>query len=137
MRPIWIGGLIAPLAAPILFFFALLFFSVTKDGLTAGLQSWQAGVAASLIFVLPVSYATMWALGMPYIYWLQRKSRLSMLRICVAAIVLGAFGVWVFQQIGKSGPLDVAQLMHGALIGAGLAFSVALVFCWIVKVPRS
>ena len=94
-------------------------------------------MAAALIFVLPVSYATMWVLGMPYIYWLQRKSRLSMPRICIAAVVLGAIGIWVFQEIGKSGPLDLAHLMHGALIGAALAFSVALVFCWIVKVPKS
>jgi len=137
MRPMWLGGLIAPLAAPIAFALILLLFGVTKDGWGLGTHDWQAGVVTAVIFVLPVSYLTTWLLGMPYIYWLRRKLQLSILRVSIGAACSGVIGMWVFQEIGKNGALNVSALIYGALMGAVLAISVALTFCWIVRVPVS
>jgi hypothetical protein len=137
MRPLWIGGLIAPLAAPVAFDLALLLLSVAKDGWMLGTHDWAAGVLAALVFVLPVSYLTTWLLGMPYIYWLQRKSRLSWLHVCMGAVCSGVISMLVFQTIAKSGPLTMATLTIGALLGAVLAVCVALAFCWLVRVPMS
>lgn len=136
MRPLWVGGLIAPLVAPVVFFLALLLWSVTQSGVALGTQGWEAGAVSALVFVLPVSYLATWLLGMPYLYWLQRKSRLSTLRVCAVAIVFGVIAMWVFQFIGKNRQLEPMHLLHGALIGAVLAVCVALPLCWIVGVKR-
>lgn len=135
MRPLWVGGLIAPFAAPIVFFLVLLLLSVAKDGWVLGMQSWETGIVSAVVFVLPVSYLATWFLGMPYIYWLRQKSRLSMLRVCTVAVVFGAVSMWVFQAFGKNGSVTWVQLIQGALIGALLAVCVALPLCWIVGIP--
>lgn len=137
MRSIWIGGLIAPLAAPIAFNFFVLALSVAKDGWVIGTHDWPAGLAAAFIFVLPVSYLTTWLLGMPYIYWLQRKFRLSIPSVCAWAACCGAIGTWVVQKIGKSSALNMETFAQGGLFGAALAVSVALTFCWLARVPMS
>lgn len=136
MRPLWIGGVVAPLVAPLAFFLAVLLWSVTKGGVKVGAQGWKAGVASALIFVLPMSYLATWLLGMPYLYWLQRKSRLSMLRVCTVAVVFGVLATWVFQFIGRIGALSPVLLLHGAVIGGALALCVALPLCWIVGIGR-
>lgn len=136
MRPLWIGGVVAPLVAPLAFFLAVTLWSVTKDGLTVGSQGWEAGVASAVIFVLPMSYLATWLLGMPYLYYLQRKSRLSMLRVCTGAIMFGVLATSLFQFVGRDGSLGPVLLLHGALIGGGLALCVALPLCWIVGVKR-
>lgn len=135
MRPLWVGGLIAPLAALVVFFLALLLLSVSKNGWVLGTHDWEAGVMSAFVFVLPMSYLATWLLGMPYIYLLRRKSQLSTLRVCTAAILFGVIAMWVFQLIGKNGLLTWVYLIHGALIGASFALRVALCICWINEIP--
>ncbi len=134
MRPLWVGGLIAPLAAPVAFFLVLLVLSVTRSGWAPGTQDWEAGVMAAVAFVLPVSYFATWLLGMPCLYWLQRKSQLSTFRVCTLAILFGMIAMWAFQLIGANGQLDLAHVFYGGLIGAALAVCVALLLCWVVGI---
>ncbi len=137
MRSIWIGGLIAPLAAPIAFNVFVFALSVAKDGWVIGTHDWPAGIAAALVFVLPVSYLVTWLLGMPYIYWLQRNFRLSIPTVCTGAACCGAIGTWLIQKLGKNSTLNVETFALGTLFGAILAVCVALTFCWLARVPMS
>lgn len=137
MRPIWIGGLLAPLAAPLAFFFVMIALSVVKDGVAIGIHDWQAGILFVMVFILPASYLAMWVFGIPYIYWLRSIWRLSILNVSTGALLFGVIAAWVFQWIGKADPLDMVALGHGALFGAPLSLCVALAFCWIVRVPMS
>jgi hypothetical protein len=134
MRPLWLGGIIAPVFAPLMFFLVVLLWSVATGGVAAGLHDWQAGVSSAVIFVLPMSYLATWLIGMPYLYWLQRKSQLYTLRVCAVAIASGVITTWVFQFIGRVAPLNWIVLSYGALIGGALAVCVALPICWIIGV---
>jgi hypothetical protein len=136
MRPLWVGGLIAPLFAPVVFFLAVMLWSGATNGVPLGTHSREAGVASAVIFVLPMSYLATWLLGLPCLYWLQRKSQLSTLRVCTMAIVFGVIATWILQFIGRIGPLNGTLLLHGALIGGCLALCVGLPLCWIVGVER-
>jgi len=129
MRPILLGGVIAPLAAPVVFFLGLLLISTFHDGAVVGLQDWQALLLAATVFVLPVSYLATWIFGVPYIAWLQSRARLTTLNVCVGAVMFGVISAWVYQWIGKAEPLQMSSLAFGALLGAGLALPVAVAFC--------
>ena len=137
MRSIPVACLIAPLAAPVAFFLALLMMSVAKDGWVVGTQDWQVGMLSAAIFVLPVSYLATWLLGMPYIYWLRRRLSLSTPRVCAGAICCGVFGMWLFQEIDRGGSLDLATFLYGAALGAALAVCVATMLCWMARIPLS
>jgi hypothetical protein len=132
-----VGGLLAPLVAPLAFFCVMMVLSVVRDGAALGLHNWQAGILFVTVFILPVSYVAMWVVGIPYIYWLRSICHLSILNVSMGALVFGVIAAWIFQWIGKANPLDMVALGHGALFGAPLSLSVALAFCWIVGVPVS
>lgn len=135
MRSIFAACLIAPLAAPIAFVFYVILASVSEDGWTIGTQDWQAAAVASGLFVLPVSYLATWILGFPYIYWLRRKLSLSLVPVCAGAICCGIVTMWVLQNIAGNALLNLATFARGSLIGSLFAICVALVFCWIARVP--
>ncbi len=135
MRSILLGGLIAPLAAPLIFFLGTLATSVAHDGAAVGLHDWQAALIAAAVFVLPVSYLVTWIVGVPFILWLKARARLTTVSVCVGAIILGAISAWVYQWIGKAVPLQAEHLAIGGLLGAGLAFCVAIAFCAVVGTP--
>jgi len=129
MRSILLGGVIAPLAAPVAFFLGMSLISVFRDGPVAGLHDWQAGLLAVMVFVLPASYLATWVFGVPYIFWLRSRSRLTATHVCMGAVIFGIISAWVYQYIGKVGPLQVEHLARSALFGAGLALCVAIAFC--------
>lgn len=135
MRSILFGGVIAPLAAPIIFFLGVLLVSTLHDGPVAGLHDWQAALLAAVVFVLPASYLVTWILGVPYIFWLRSRSRLTTLNVCVGAVIFGVIGAWGYQWIGKAESLQMGSLALGALLGAGLALSVAITFCAVKGIP--
>lgn len=134
MRSILLGGLIAPLAAPVIFFLGTSLISVFRDGPVVGLHDWQAGLLLVMVFVLPVSYLATWVLGVPYIFWLRSRSRLTATHVCAGAVVFGVISAWVYQCIGKVGPLQMEHLAWGALFGAGLALCVAMAFCLVTGI---
>ena len=129
MRSIILGGLVAPFAAPVLFFLGLMLASVIHDGLAIGLQDWQAGALAALVLILPVSYLATWLFGIPYIIWLRSRSRLTATYVCAGAIFFGVVSARVCQWIGSADASRVSNLALGVLLGSGLALCVALAFC--------
>jgi len=129
MRSILLSGIIAPLAAPALFFLSILLIGVFHDGPAAGLRDWNVALLLAMVFVLPVSYLATWAFGVPYIFWLRSRSRLTTLNVCSGALVLGVASAWAYQWIGKAESLQMPQLAFGAALGAGLALCVAITFC--------
>lgn len=138
MRPIkacspWVGGLIAPLAAPIVFFCVVLVIAIFKNGLAAGMHDWKQGLGLITLFTLPVSYLATWILGFPYIHWLRATSRFSKGNVIIGAMGIGVISAWTFQLIGSAGTISVPRLALGAVIGAALSFCVAVTFCWIVR----
>jgi hypothetical protein len=137
MRSILLGGLIAPLAAPLIFLLGTLAVSVIHDGTTVGLHDWQAALAAVTVFVLPVSYVATWILGVPFIFWLRSSSHLTRMNICLGAVGVGVIAMLILQLMANVGPLNLEKVAFGALISAGLALCVALTFCWVVRVPSS
>ncbi|MEO5831032.1 MAG: hypothetical protein ABIQ36_10750 [Rhodanobacter sp.] len=137
MRSIWLGGAIAPLAAPLAFFCGILILSITKDGLSAGVEHWAAALGLITVFTLPVSYLVTWILGMPLIYWLRSSSHLSKWNICLGAVGIGIIVPLIGGLISTYRHLYSGQMVSATLISAGLALCVALTFCWIARVPSS
>lgn len=137
MRSIWLGGTVAPLAAPLIFLLGTLAVSVIHDGTTVGLHDWQAALAAATVFVLPVSYLATWILGVPFIFWLRSSSHLTKVNICLGAVGVGVIAMLILHLMAKIEPLHLEKVAFGALISAGLALCVALTFCWVVKVPSA
>lgn len=135
MRSILLGGVIAPLAAPLIFLLGTLVVSIVHDGPAVGLHDWQAALALVAVFVLPVSYLATWVLGVPYIYWLRSTSRLTTMNVCVGAVIFGVVSAWTYQWFGKAGALQIGHLALGALLGVGLALCVAIAFCGVVGTP--
>ncbi len=136
MRSIWMGGLIAPLVAPLIFFFAIMVMAISKDGWGAGMHDWAQGLGLVAIITLPISYLATWCFGVPYIYWLRSISRLSRYNVCFGSLIIGVLSAWAFQLIIKVGRLDALALLLGAIIGMALSLAVALVFCWVARIPR-
>lgn len=137
MRSIWLGGLIAPLAAPLAFFCVVLIMSILGERVSEGAHLWLPALGLVTVFTLPVSYLATWILGMPFIFWLRSSSRLTRWNICLGATGIGVIAVLILQSMAKNGPPHLEQVAFGALVSAGLALCVALTFCWIVKVPSS
>lgn len=116
-RPIWLGALIAPLAAPgafLLYAFASVF---SREGL-AGLRDWPAAILFYM-FGVPIAYGAMIALGLPYLMWLQRNDRLGWLSVCVGAAVAGAVSYPVgIALLGASSQPTSVNLLTGSMLGA-------------------
>jgi hypothetical protein len=133
----WLGGLIAPLAAPLALFCVVLIVSLVKEGPAAGMHDWAQGLSLVTLFTLPVSYLATWVLGLPYILWLRSSVRLSKWNVCLGAVGIGVVSAFIWQFFFKVGALLVEQMAFGALLSAGLALCVAWTFCWIVGVPTT
>jgi hypothetical protein len=125
-RPLWLGVAFAPWAAPI----ALALLTYVSDRASGGRQSGSAAIevlAFALALGLPLAYAGLVGLGLPYILGLRRRGRLTALRLLLLAGPLGSAalcaGFWVF---GFKLAL-VAQIGLGAVMG----LAVALAFCLI------
>ena len=137
MRSLWLGGIIAPLAAPLAFFLVMLIISIGGNRASEDVHLWLPALGLITVFTLPVSYLATWILGMPFIYWLRSSSRLTIWNICLGAVGIAVIGTLIWELAVKYRPLHLEQVAFGALVSAGLALCVALTFCWIVKVPTS
>jgi hypothetical protein len=75
-RSILLGALVAPLGAPVAFLLYALTSALMREGLL-GLKDWPIAVVVYFSFGLPIAYAAMVALGLPYVTWLRRTGRLT------------------------------------------------------------
>jgi hypothetical protein len=125
-RSILLGAFIAPLGAPIAFLMYALASALAREGLP-GLKDWPVAVVFYFFFGLPIAYAAMLALGLPYVTWLRRISRLTWLTVCAGAVATGALALPAgLLLIGGGSQFNLASLMVGGFIGlvCGVLFCV-------------
>jgi hypothetical protein len=128
-RPLWLGVLIAPWAAP----FALALLSAAVDG-DADLHASATFIevfAFALVFGLPIAYVALAGAGIPLVLWLRRRGRLATWRVVSCAAPVGSTVlVLAFAAMGAKLAMT-AQLGIGALMGV----SVAIAFCAVCGIP--
>jgi hypothetical protein len=134
-RPLWLGGLIAPLAGPLLIFIWMVSGLAIKEG-THRLEDWGLGLVAVAVFVMPLSYAGMWLLGMPYVLWLRRVGRLSALNICIGSVVTGSATFVCFSFVSKPELFGASALLVWIGVGAAFGLLTGIAFCWVIGLWR-
>ena len=134
-RPLWLGLLFAPLAAPVLYYIGVLVFSSTpiesaKDVFT--------GFLFVLVFAAPVSYVASLLLGVPFVMLLRFKGRLNFWWCSLGGVLLGivAFLLFIVAVSGMPILTEVRLLEVAWFVGAGgaLGFGVASTFCAITGI---
>jgi hypothetical protein len=122
-RPLWLGALLAPLAAP----FALLVLVFAFDAIEGRLMHLDAAIeifAFAFALGLPIAVAGMWLLGLPCAVWLRRRGALSIGRLCLVAAPLGALAL-VLGMYAIGGRIALPAMIG---IGAAVAVAMALAF---------
>ena len=134
-RSLWLGVLIAPLAAPFSCAIALMILS------GGGLKMNEALGVLFLTFStgVPVSYAVSILLGLPTILFLRRNQTLTGGTCLFAGSITGALVALLPIALPWSGEIRTANEVAGVAAwvaaGAGLGLSVATAFCVITKLP--
>lgn len=129
-RPLWLGLLLAPWAAPV----ALALMAGVSDRLDGGSRSGSAAVevlAFALALGLPLAYAATALLGLPLVLWLRARGRLTSGLVLLAAAPLGSMALVLGLAAFGFKLGFVAQIG----IGASLGVAVALAFCLLSGVP--
>lgn len=129
-----LGLLLAPLAAPLLYFAGVLVYSPVETTI-AGLG---VGLLFVSVFVAPVSYAGSLLLGLPVIALLRAKGQLSIYSCLLSGIsigfVLGGLIAWAFADFKPWSQVATNALLWLATVGGVLGVSVALCFCFIAGI---
>lgn len=129
-RPLWLGVVFAPWAAPAM----LAAMSYVSDRASGGTRSGAAALevfAFALALGLPLAYAGLIGLGLPFMLSARARGRLSTARLLLYAAPLGSAVLVIgFAVAGfKLGML--AQIG----IGAAMGLSVAAAFCLLCGIP--
>lgn len=129
-RPLWLGVLLAPWAAPL----ALALLALLLDG-TRGTARAATGfvevLAFALAFGLPVAGAALLLVGLPATLWLRHRGRLAAWRLLLLAAPAGSLVLLaMLQAMGATLGL-AAQWGLGAVMG----LAVASVFCVACGIP--
>ena len=133
-HPLWRGVLLAPLAAPICFLLVGFCYVLATQGLR-GLGDWPAGIAFALVFGLPLSYAAMLILGLPFVLWLRSIQQLKAIFVCIGSVLAGAISMPTFIAILGNNPSQ--PIVRNCLIGAGLGLASGIAFCVAVRPNNS
>ena len=125
-RPIWFAVLVTPWAVPLAFVLWSIFAVLFTEGVS-GLKGWPV-LLGFFVFALPVTYAAMLIIGLPYVLWLRARGALTFSFVCIGAVlaaivVIPVFGWLTGPHIPPSG---VSILLSGALgLLSGLVFCIA------------
>lgn len=134
-RPIWLGALLAPLAAPVIYYVGVLIFSRAP---IEGVKDILTGLLIVFVFAAPVSYLASLILGVPFVMLLKAKDRLSFWWCSLGGIPLGAVSFVLFLVAVSGMPIltEVRLWEIAWFIGAGgaLGFGVASTFCTITGI---
>jgi len=136
-RPLWLGFIVAPLSAPLLYALWHAFFFVDASPKQEASEAYPLVMA--FVFV-PASYVASLAVGLPLVLVLRRAKILTFWSVASLALPLGAAAMtlamlcmWLVSDQTKG---NVWPFLAGSAgIGAILAFAVAAVFCWVVGIP--
>jgi hypothetical protein len=129
-RPLWLGLLLAPWAAPL----ALAAMAWASDRLEGGTRSGSAALevlAFALALGLPLAYVATALFGLPWVVWLRARGRLVGGLVLLAAAPFGSAAMLL--GLAEFG----ARLGFAAQIGIGacLGLAVALAFCVLCGIP--
>jgi hypothetical protein len=125
-QPVWKASIVAPIAAPLAITVATAWDLVLVSGF-AGLRDIPLAAFLFFAFGLPISYAVMLVVGLPYVLWLRSNDRLTWIPVCTGSAALGST-VWAgYWQMSLRPPPLGPTLATGAVIG----LVVGVVFCWV------
>ena len=135
-RPLWLGTLFAPLAAPIAYSIG----TVVSSG-DSSLKIGDVGVVIIFCFAIatPVSYLGSVLLGLPLALILKSRRALSFRNCLISGIGAGGLTFIAF-CIATAGPFaqdypQLSDLSMWFVVGAGLGASVAIAFALIIGIP--
>ena len=123
-RPIWFAVLVTPWAVPLAFVLWSIFAVLFTEGVS-GLKDWSV-LLAFLVFILPVTYAAMLIIGLPYVLWLRGRGALTFPLVCIGAVLAAIFVVPVFGWL--TGP-HIPPSGASILLSGALGLLSGLVFC--------
>ena len=133
-RPLWVGGLVAPLTAPSLLCLGSFAWLAIAAGL-GGFGDWYVGLLGVMAVGLPLSYAGMWLLGMPFVLYLRRTGRLSALNVCISAMLAGSITFVCVQRLSHA-DWSAWTSIGGIVVGSIFGLPTGLVFCWVTGLWR-
>lgn len=130
MRKFYRGALIAPFIAPFCFYIGIFVFQLANGRLGNDLSEWLiTGPIMTFGWGLIIGYPSMFLFGLPYVYWLRYKNKLSIAYVCTGAIFLGASVGALFSWIIGS---EIAFLT--IIIFSCLSLITAYAFCRIESI---
>ncbi len=116
-RSIWLGAVIAPLAAPLTLATIGFGSDLFRRGSSA-LDGWQGSLMLVVLAGLPIAYLIMFLLGVPYILWLQRRGCLGWLSVCWGAAIVGGIGMpLAIRLLFSSAQPYATNVVTGAAVG--------------------
>lgn len=129
------GLLIAPLAAPILYWTTALAFALADPGRRhSALQAPFSGLGYILAFGAPIAYAATLVAAMPAVWMVRRAGR----RALIALLALGAsVGLVTTVALGPYFKGDLLSIPLPPLEGAVLGATSAGVFWWLATARRT
>lgn len=125
-RPLWLGVLLAPWAAPLTLATVLV---LADDRPTA--TAFVEVLAYALAFGVIPAYAAVLVFGLPWVLWLRARGRLDVLRVVLPAAPAGAIALVATLQALGATLAPLAQTFGGAVLGT----SVAAAFCLACGIP--
>ena len=129
-RPLWVGIVVSPLASP---FAAALLAMLVEPGIYVSVT--DAALMFPIIAVASTLFSliAMAGLGLPVVLLLRKVGWFSFFSVCATSIPLGA-ALWMGLQAAEG---DSTIAFVDALFGGGVALSVAIAFCLIVRPNNS
>lgn len=132
-RPLWLGGLLAPLIAPVA---TAPLLAISQPPLYASFVDALILFPAVALAALLYGYVGMLLAGLPLALLLRRFGVLSAVRLCLLSLPAGA-ALWLGNRLSGGPSLAPQEALADAAIGAGVALAVAIAFCAISGVRVS
>lgn len=143
-RRVWLGALLAPLTAPILYVLFIMLF--VPDTTPKHERSWETALVALSVGLIPSSYLVNLVFGAPLIYILMRFEKLSFMWVVSLAAPLGAIALICLLVLTIAFGAEVHweaikwhEITSFLSTGAGLGVISAAVFCHLagITMPSS
>jgi hypothetical protein len=125
-RPIWFAVLVTPWAVPLAFLLWSIFAVLFTEGVS-GLKDWPV-LLGFFVFALPVTYAAMLIIGLPYVLWLRVRGALTVPFVCIGAVLAAIAAIPVLGWLtGPHIPPSGASILLSGALGllSGLVFCIA------------
>ena len=130
----WLGILLAPLVAPILYQLGLILFEYKIVGDLETLIN-QAFLPL-LIIALPISYGAMLFIGLPLIWILKRMHYLNFFVLTICSAIFGSLIMAYIYGPQSWTNVEFKDYFWYPIYGGFLGFAVAAVYCFITGITN-